>query len=216
MSRVVDLLSGSFGGGKNIVVSLMFLLLAVFGFVIAMRGRQLMVWLVGFCGLCVGILGGAMAGLLPFDSFLLMLIFALLGGVGMVLLVKYIKSVGYFIGMGSLSFFIAYMVTSDLTLSNTRITENTWLLFDLAASVLMGILAVIKSKYLVSFITSIAGGVMTSVSVFAMSGSYFADLKMWIFAATVAVLGIIVQIRVYDIHPSKNEPKKTTGRHAKT
>ena len=195
MSHIVDFFTSRFGSGGNIIVGIIFLAMAV----IALRGRQIMVWLVGFCGLCLGILFGAAAGLLIFDSFIIMLITAFAGGMLLLLLVKYVKSIGYFIGIGALGFFIAFTVTSELYIDSTRITENTLLLADLVAAIIMGILAAIQSKYIISVITAAAGGMIASISILALFGKYFADWKMWFLALVIAVFGMVMQVRIYDL-----------------
>lgn len=199
MSHIVDFFTSRFGSGGNIIVGIIFLVMAVMGVLIALRGRQIMVWLVGFCGLCLGILFGAAAGLLIFDSFIIMLITAFAGGMLLLLLVKYVKSIGYFIGIGALGFFIAFTVTSELYIDSTRITENTLLLADLVAAIIMGILAAIQSKYIISVITAAAGGMIASISILALFGKYFADWKMWFLALVIAVFGMVMQVRIYDL-----------------
>lgn len=220
MSHIVDFFTGRFGASGNIIVGIIFLAMTVLGIVIAARGRGAMIWLVGACGMLVGILGGAMAGLLIFDSFLLMLLFAALGGTAGLLVVKFFKSLGYFIGIGALGFFLAFTVTPEIYTTNTQITENTVLLIDLAAGLAMGLLAAIKSKYTVSVITAASGGVMAAVSFLALFKFYFADIKTWILAAAIAAAGLVIQIRVYDIKPAKKKrPKhaaKTTAPKPKT
>ncbi|MGN0182006.1 MAG: hypothetical protein ACI4DP_06300 [Candidatus Ornithomonoglobus sp.] len=211
MSHVVDFFTGRYGASGNIIVSIIFLAMTILGVVIATHGRGAMIWLVSVCGMIVGILGGAMIGLLVFDSFLLMLLFAVAGGVLLLLLVKFVKSFGYFIGIGALGFFLAFTITSAMYTTNTRITENTILLIDMAAGIIMGLLAAIKSKYTVSVITAAAGGVIASVSMLALFRFYFADLKTWIIALIIAVIGMIVQIRVYDITPPEKRKKPKHG-----
>ena len=169
MSRVVTLLTSSFGVGGNIVVSCIFILLCLFGILVAVRGKWVMIWLVSF------MLAGAMAGLLIFNSFILMLICAIMGGTSMLLVGRYVKSIGYFISMFFLAFFISYVITSEMQITNTRITENTLLLFDL--------------------VVGLAGGMITSISILVLLGSYFADWKMWLIAIAVSIFGFVMQIR---------------------
>ena len=195
MSRIVTLLTGYFGVGGNIFVSCIFLVLALLGVVVALYGRGVMIWLVSFVLAAIGILAGAMVGLLIFNSFILMLICAVFGGTAMLLAGRYVKSIGYFISMFFLAFFIAYVITSDMQITNTRITENTMLLIDLVIGFVTGLLAVIRSKYIVTLITSAAGGMIASISIMALSGSYFADWKMWLLAIIIAVLGVVMQLR---------------------
>lgn len=211
MSHVVDFFAGRYGASGNIIVSIIFLAMMILGVVIATHGQGAMIWLVSICGMIVGIMGGAMAGLLIFDSFLLMLLFAAAGGVILLLLVRFVKSFGYFIGIGALGFFLAYTITSEMYTTNTRITENTILLIDMAAGIIMGMLAAIKSKYTVSVITAASGGVIASVSILALFRSYFTDWKTWIIALIIAVAGLAVQIRVYDIKPPEKRKKPKHG-----
>ena len=225
MSHVVDFFTGRYGASGNIIVSIIFFAMAILGVIIATHGRGAMIWLVSVCGMIVGILTGAMLGLLVFDSFILMLLLAAAGGVLLLLLVKFVKSFGYFIGIGALGFFLAFTITSAMYTTNTRITENTILLIDMAAGIIMGLLAAIKSKYTVSVITAASGGVIASVSLLALFRFYFADWKTWIIALIIAAVGMIVQIRVYDIKPAdkprkpkhgvKTTAPKTRNKHAK-
>ena len=195
MSRVVTLLTSSFGVGGNIVVSCIFILLCLFGILVAVRGKWVMIWLVSFMLASIGIVAGAMAGLLIFNSFILMLICAIMGGTSMLLVGRYVKSIGYFISMFFLAFFISYVITSEMQITNTRITENTLLLFDLVVGLAVGLLSVIKSKFIVTSITSVSGGMITSISILVLLGSYFADWKMWLIAIAVSIFGFVMQIR---------------------
>lgn len=195
MSHVVDLFTDRFGAGGSVMAGMIFIAAALLGIVITLRGRQVMVWLVAFCAAAAGIIGGAAFGLLVFDSFTVMLITAFLGGTALLLLVRFAKSVGYFIGIGVLGFFIAFTVTSELYIDSTRITESTLVFFDLIAGFILGILAAVRSKYIVTVITAAAGGLITSISALALFGVYFADLRMWISAAVITAAGIAVQLR---------------------
>lgn len=199
MSRIVDFFTGTFGASGSIIVGIIFIILAVAGILIAVRGRQIMYGLVVFSGLCIGILTGAAAGLLLTNSFIVMVVTAFAGGAALLVLLKYVRSVGYFLGIGALGFLIAYIITSELYIDSTRITENTLLLVDLIAGLITGVLAAIRSKYIVSVITSAAGGMISSISILALFGAYFADWKMWLLSLVIAVLGMIMQIRIYDI-----------------
>lgn len=212
MSHLVDFFTGKFGTGGNIIVALIFIALALVGLIIALRGRQVMVLLSGFCGTVVGILGGAMVGLLCFDSFILMMVLAFLGGVALLLLLHYVKSVGYFISISALSFFISYVITSDMYITSTRITSETLLLLDLVIGITMGILAAIKSKYLVSVVTSASGGMIAAISIMVVFGCYFSDWRTWLLAFVIAVFGMYTQIRTYDIRPNKRRRAKHTKR----
>lgn len=189
------------------MVALMFLAMAVVGVIIAVRGRGAMVTIVSVCGFLLGLLGGAMVGILCFDSLIAMIVLAAVGGVVLLFTVRNVKSIGYFIGIGSLSWFLAFVITSEMYVTDAKITENTLLFADLVIAVIMGFLAALRSKYTVSVVTSLAGGVMTSISILAMLGNYFADAKTWIIAGVVAVVGFIAQTRVYDLKPKRNKQK---------
>lgn len=195
MSRVVTLLTSSIGAGGNIFVSCIFILLCVFGILVAVRGQEVMIWLVSFMLASIGIIAGAMVGLLIFNSFILMLVCAIIGGTSMLLVGRYVKSVEYFISMFFLAFFISYVITSEMQITNTRITENTLLLFDLVIGLVVGLLAIIKSKFIVTLITSVSGGMITSICILVLLGSYFADWKMWLIAISVSVFGFVMQLR---------------------
>ena len=204
MARIVGFFNGHFGIGGSIFTGLIFLQVAVRGLIIAIRGRQVLIVLVGFCAAAVGMLAGAMAGLLIFDSLIVMVIFAAIGAAALLLLIHYVRSVGYFISIFALSFFIAYVITSEMYITSTRITESTLLLADLLIGFIMGILAAVKSKYTVSAITSAAGGMISSISILALFGCYFADWKMWLISIAIASFGMYTQIKIYDLaKPSK-------------
>lgn len=207
MIHVVDFFTRRFGVGGNVLVALMFLAMAVVGVIIAVRGRGAMVTIVSVCGFLLGLLGGAMVGILCFDSLIAMIVLAAVGGVVLLFTVRNVKSIGYFIGIGSLSWFLAFVITSEMYVTDAKITENTLLFADLVIAVIMGFLAALRSKYTVSVVTSLAGGVMTSISILAMLGNYFADAKTWIIAGVVAVVGFIAQTRVYDLKPKRNKQK---------
>ena len=196
MSHVVDFFTSRFGAGGSVMVGIIFIIAALLGILITLRGQQVMVWLVSFFAAASGIMGEAAFGLLVFDSFIVMLITAFLGGTALLLLVRFVKSVGYFIGIGVLGFFIAFTITSELYIDSTRITENTLVFFDLLAGFILGILAAVRSKYIVMVITAAAGGLITSISVLALFGVYFADLRMWLSAAVITAAGIFVQLRL--------------------
>ena len=201
-------------GSIGIAGTISLIVLAVLGVLIAIRGRQAMVWVVGVCATAVGILAGAMAGLLIFNSFILMIIFAIAGGVGLVLLVRYVKAPAYFIGIGVLSFLIAYIVTSEMIHSSAKLPESTLLAADMVIGMIMGALSLIQSKYMVSVITSVSGGMITSVCVMTLLGSYFTDWRTWAIAVAVAVLGMIVQIKIYDLTPRRRS-KPIRNKHEK-
>lgn len=222
MSHVVDLFYNQFGTGGNVIVCVIFVLCALLGLLIAMKGRQIISGVVGFFAAAVGIIAGAMAGLLVFDSFIIMLAGAFIGGVLLLLIVRFFDSVGYFIGIGSLTFFIAFTVTSELYISNTRITENTLILIDLIIGIGVGLFSAIKSEYPVTLITAAAGGMLTSIMFLAVCGVYFADFRMWGLALAVAVTGFIAQTKSESKKskrksksPAKNAPKAAGRRTRK-
>lgn len=214
MIHLVEFFTHRFGAMGNIASAVVFLALAVLGLIIAMRGRAVMVGVVAVCGFICGVLAGAMIGLLCFNSIILMVILASVGGVLLLYTVKNIKSVGYFIGIGSLTWFLAFTLTSQMYVTDEAVTENTLLFIDLAA-VVMGILAACRSKYIVSVITAISGGVITAISSLAILGYYFADLKTWIIAGIVAAAGIMVQINVYDLKGSSKKGGKSKKKKRK-
>ena len=196
MSHIVDIFTEAFGAGGSVIVGIRFIITALLGALTALRGRQVIMWIVGFFAAGVGILGGAAFGLLVFDSFIIMLITAFLGGAALLLLVRFVKGLGRFIGMGALGFLIAFIITSELYIDSAKITENTLVFFDLIIGVLLGILAAVNSDIVVTLITAAAGGMVMSISVLALFGVYFADWRMWILAAVAAVFGAAVQFGV--------------------
>lgn len=208
MINVVEFFTRNFGVGGNVLVAVIFLAMAVVGVIIAIRGRGAMVWIVSVCGFIVGILAGAMLGILVFNSLIMMIILAAVGGVLLLYGVRSARSIGYFIGIGTLSWLLSYIVTSEMYVTDTGVNENTLLLIDLAVGVFMGFLAALRSKYIVSLVTAIAGGLLASISTLAIFGSYFADGKTWAIAAGVALLGLMVQIKTYDITPSKKKKSR--------
>lgn len=212
MTRVVDFFTQQFGAGGNVIAAVLFFLLAAGGVVIAMRGRGAMVWIVGVCGFLFGITVGAMVGLLCFNSLILMVVFAAVGGVLLLYTVKNAKSVGYFIGIGSLSWFLALIITSEFYMSNAKVTENTLLFVDFLIGLFMGILAACRSKHIVSVVTALAGGMITSISTLVILGYYFADIKTWVLAGAVALAGLAVQIHTYDLKPKASKQKRKTNK----
>ena len=208
MIHVVDFFTYNFGVGGNVLVAFLFLAMAIVGVIIAMRGRGAMVWIVGVCGFLVGILLGAMLGILVFNSIIMMIILAAIGGVLLSYGVRAVKSIGYFVGIATLSWFLAFIITSETYTTDTRVTENTLLFVDMAVGLIMGFLAALRSKYIVSVVTALAGGVMASICTLAIFGNYFADAKTWVIAGAVALLGFMVQINTYDIHPSKKKKRR--------
>lgn len=215
MSHVVDFFTGRYGASGNVISGIVFISIAFLGLAIALRGRGAMIWLVSACGLIVGIISGAMIGLLVFDSFILMLVFGFLGGTALLLLVRFVKSVGYFIGIGALGFFLAFSITSEMHLTNTRITENTIMLADLMVGIIMGLLAAAKSKYIVTIITAASGGVIAAISILALLRCYFADWRTWLLAAAIAIGGLVVQVRVYDLAKRERKPEHVKKKYRK-
>ena len=216
MSHIVDFFNSHFGAGSGIIIGIIFVALAVIGAIVAFRGRQAMVWLVSFCAGFVGVLAGAMIGLLVFDSLIIMIIMAFLGGIALMLIVRFVKGVGYFIGISTLSFFLAYIVTSEMYITDTKITEKTLLVLDLIIGFAGGILSLIKSKYVVSVVTAAAGGMISAISILVLFGYYFADWKMWLLALAIAVSGMLVQIKIYDLKPEiKKKQKPVRHKHEK-
>lgn len=202
MINVVEFFTRNFGVGGNVLVAFIFLAMAVLGIIIAIRGRGAMVWIVSVCGFVVGVLAGAMLGILVFDSLIMMIILAAVGGVLLLYGVRSTKSIGYFLGIGTLSWILSYIVTSEMYITDTTVDENTLLLIDLAVGVSMGFLAALRSKYIVSLVTAVAGGLLAAISTLAIFGSYFADAKTWAIATGIALIGMLVQIKTYDIKPS--------------
>lgn len=208
MIHVVDFFTYTFGVRGNVFVAFVFLAIAILGVIIAIRGRGAMVWIVSVCGFLIGILLGAMIGILVFNSIIMMIILAAVGGVLLLYGVRSVKSIGYFIGIATLSWFLAFIITSEMNITDSKTTENTLLFIDMAVGVFMGFLAALRSKYIVSVVTALAGGVMASICALAIFGNYFADAKTWVIAGAVALLGFIVQINTYDIHSSKKKKRR--------
>lgn len=209
MVHIVDFLTNQFGIGGTVIAAIISFVLAALGVIVAMRGRGAMEWIVIVCGFMVGVLAGAMIGILCFDSLILMGIFAAVGGVLLLYTVKNAKSVGYFIGIGSLSWLISLIVTSEIYASDASVSENSLLFLDLVIGIVMGTLAACRSKYIVSVVTAIAGGMITAIFTLVILGYYFADTKTWVFAGAVALAGLAVQIHTYDL---KAQSKKKKGK----
>lgn len=208
MIHIVDFFTRTFGAGGNIIVAVIFFALAILGVIISMRGRGAINRIVGVCSWAIGTLIGAMLGLLCFNSLILMIILAAVGGVLLLFAVKNAKGVGYFIGIGSLGWFLAFVITSEMHITDERFTENTLLFVDLVIGIVVGFLAALRSKYLVSVITAAAGGIITAISTLAMMGYYFADTRVWVVAVAVALAGLAVQIHTYDLKPGKKNKKQ--------
>lgn len=208
MIHLVNFCSNTMGAAGAAVAALIFLALTVLGIVIAMRGRETMIWVVSVCALICGTLTGAMIGILAFNSIIIMIILAAVCGVLLVVVVKKFKSIGYFIGISSLGWFLAFILTSEMNIAGDTINENTLLFIDLVVGLIMGIMAACRSKYTVSLVTAASGGVITAISSLALVGFYFADIKTWIIAGIIFVAGIIVQIHTYDLKPVKRKKRK--------
>ena len=119
----------------------------------------------------------------------------------LLVVVRRFKSIGYFIGVGALGYFLSFMVTSEMKISSDMTNENTLLFLDFVIGVIMGIMAACRSKYITSIITAISGGLISAISALALVESYFADKKMWAMATVIAILGFMYQIRLYDLTP---------------
>ena len=208
MIHVVDFFRRTMGFGGSVLIKLIFALLAFAGSIIAIRGRKAMVWLVSVSAFIFGMLLGAMLGILAFNSIILMIILASVCSVLLLVVVKKFKSIGYFIGVGSLGWFLSFIITSDMNVSSEVANENALLFLDLVIGVIMGFMAACRSKYITSVITAASGGIITAISVLALVESYFADEKMWIIAGMVALAGFIVQIHTYDLRPRLSKKHK--------
>ena len=208
MIHIVDFFTRTFGAGGSIIVAVIFFALAILGVIIAMRGRGAIDRIVGICSWATGTLSGAMLGLLCFNSLILMIILAAVGGVLLLYTVKNNKGIGYFIGIASLGWFLAFVITSEMNITDARFTENTLLFIDLVIGLGLGLLAALRSKYLVSLITAASGGVITAISTLAMIGYYFADTRTWVVSAVVALAGFAVQIHTYDLKSEGKNKKR--------
>lgn len=194
MIRIIEFFYKTFGSNGNFAVGVMFFAMLVFGIVIAMKGRRVMSVLVSLCGVAVGILAGAMVGLLVFDSFILMIIFAIIGGSLLVLLTRFVKGIVYFVGISTLSFFLAFVMTTETYITNTQVTENTLLLADLVFAMIMGLLSLVKSRVIIAFVTATSGGIMTSIGILGLFGYYFSNRVTWTIAIAVAIFGMFIQL----------------------
>lgn len=208
MIHVVDFFRRTMGAGGSALVAVIFIALTVLGVMIAMRGRSAMMWIVSVCAFICGMLIGGMIGILVFDSIIVMIILSAIFSVLLVVVVKYFKGIGYFIGIASLGWFLAFVITSEMNVAGDTVNENTLLFIDLIVGVIMGIMAACRSKYIISVITAASGGVITAISSLALIGFYFADIKTWIIATAVAVFGFVVQIRRYDLKPVRRKKDK--------
>ena len=190
-------------GNVGIVVAkIAFIIITAIGIGITLRGRSTMIWIVSVCSFWSGAIVGAMVGILAFDSIILMIILAAVCAVLMVVVVHHFRSIGYFIGISSLGWLLCRILTSNIS-SDVSLSDNILLFLSLVVAVVMGFMAACRSKYIITFITSISGGIIASVGLLAVFGAYFTDIKTWIVAAVFAAVGILVQFSIYDIRPSK-------------
>ncbi len=196
------------GAAGTAVAAVLFLVLAVLGVVIAMRGRQTMMGVVSVCAFLCGMLLGAMIGILVFYSLIIMIILSAVFSVLLVVVVKYFKSLGYFIGISTLGWLLAFLLTSEMKIAPDSISNNTLLFIDLAIGIIMGIMAASRSKITISLVTAASGAIITATSSLALVGFYFPDIKTWIIAGAIFVAGMAVQIHIYDLKPVKRKKKK--------
>lgn len=199
MINIINAFRDSLGAAGIIVATIVFLALTIVGVIISMRGRGAMIWLVSVSAFFFGLTLGSMIGILVFNSIIIMAVLGSIFAVLLVVVVRHFKSIGYFIGIGTLGWVLAYTVTSEMYISGGGVSENTLLFIDLVIAVVMGIMAACRSKYIVTFITSASGGIITAISALALLGFYFIDIKTWIIAVAVAVLGMLVQFKTYDM-----------------
>lgn len=212
MSHVADFFTNTIGAGYSFVLVILFAAMSVFGLIVAFRGKQTMVWLVGLCAFIVGLLGGAMAGLFIFNKLIIMIVMGIAGGIILSLLVKFVKGIGYFIGICALGFFLAFVITSEMYITDTKITEDTMLLFDIVVGVIMGFLAIIHSKHVTVFITAASGGLLAAIGLMASFGYYFSDWKLWLLALAISTAGALFQLKSSDDSQPK---KKVNAKHNK-
>lgn len=196
------------GAAGTAVAAVMFIVLAVLGVVIAMRGRETMMGVVSVCAFLCGMMLGAMVGILVFNSLIIMIILAAVLSVLLMVVVKYFKSVGYFIGISTLGWVLAFLLTSEMKIAPDSISNNTLLFIDLVVGVIMGIMAASRSKITVSLVTAASGAVIAATSSLALIGFYFPDIKTWIIAGIIFITGMVVQIRIYDLKPVNRKKKK--------
>ena len=196
------------GAAGAAVAAVMFIVLAVLGVVIAMRGRETMMGVVSVCAFLCGMMLGAMVGILVFNSLIIMIILAAVLSVLLMVVVKYFKSVGYFIGISTLGWVLAFLLTSEMKIAPDSISNNTLLFIDLVVGIIMGIMAASRSKITVSLVTAASGAVIAATSSLALIGFYFPDIKTWIIAGIIFITGMVVQIRIYDLKPVNRKKKK--------
>ncbi|MBR0360663.1 MAG: hypothetical protein IIX21_06110 [Clostridia bacterium] len=208
MIHLVNFCRNTMGAAGTAVAAVLFIIFAVMGVVIAMRGRETMMGVVSVCAFLCGMLLGAMAGILIFNSLIVMIILAAVLSVLLMVVVKYFKSLGYFIGISTLGWVLAFLLTSEMKIAPDGISNNTLLFIDLVVGVIMGIMAASRSKITISLVTAASGAVIAATSSLALIGFYFPDIKTWIIAGIIFVTGMIVQIRIYDLKPVKRKKKK--------
>lgn len=208
MIHIVNFCRGAMGAAGTAVSALIFLLLTVLGAVIAMRGRGTMMWLVSVSAFLCGAMAGAMIGILAFDSIILMIVLASVCSVLLVVSVRRFKAVGYFVSIGCLGWFLAFVLTSVMNVAGNNISENTLLFADLVVGIIMGLLAACRLKYAATLVTAVSGGIIASVSALALIGFYFADIKTWILAGLIAAAGFAVQVHTYDLKIPKKKKRK--------
>lgn len=208
MIHLVNFCRNTMGAAGTAVAAVMFIVLAVLGVVIAMRGRETMMGVVSVCAFLCGMMLGAMVGILVFNSLIIMIILAAVLSVLLMVVVKYFKSVGYFIGISTLGWVLAFLLTSEMKIAPDSISNNTLLFIDLVVGVIMGIMAASRSKITVSLVTAASGAVIAATSSLALIGFYFPDIKTWIIAGIIFITGMVVQIRIYDLKPVNRKKKK--------
>ncbi len=208
MIHLVNFCRNTMGAAGTAVAAVLFLALSVLGIVIAMRGRETMIGVVSVCAFLCGMLIGAMIGILVFNSIIIMIVLASVFSVLLMVVVKYYKSVGYFIGISALGWVLAFILTSEMKITGHSVNENTLLFVDLVIGIIMGIMAASRSKITVSLITAASGAVIAATSSLALVGFYFPDIKTWIIAGIIFVAGMAVQIRIYDLKPVKRKKRK--------
>ena len=202
MINILNFCCNYMGNFGIVIAKIAFIIITAIGVGIAIRGRGTMMWIVSVCSFWFGAIGGAMIGILAFNSIILMIILAAVFAVLMVVVVHHFRSIGYFIGISSLGWLLCRMLVTNIS-SDVTLSDNILLFLTLVVALVMGIMAACRSKYIITFITSISGGVIASMGLLAVFGAYFTDIKTWIVAAVFAAIGIIVQFSIYDLRPSK-------------
>ena len=202
MINILNFCCSNIGVAGTVIAKIIFIIITALGVGIALRGRSTMIWIVSVCSFLFGATAGAMVSILWFNSIILMVILASVCAVLMVLVVRRFTTIGYFIGISCLGWFLCHMLTSNIS-SDASVSNNILLFLDLVIAIVMGTMAACRSKYIVTFITSSAGGVIASIGILAVFGSYFTDAKTWVIAAVITAIGIFVQFSIYDLHRLK-------------